>query len=203
MRVLGIVILSLTILFTSMSSIHAFSKVDYLDYRVTRSDYTFSTVFDMANEKYPVGSIVKSVFHIVTHYDSYDLYGLYEGQGICRLLNLGSLYNWIDVYNAKGDQIGCIGSQLKFSDSAQFSFYDPDGNRLCLAYLDQNEMAYSLVDPTNTEIVLAHLKHHFSQGSTEYWDVSIYDPAKLPPKLVKIFAAYLCDNQAKPEDNSR
>ena len=171
---------------------------DNLNYRVTRSDYTFSTVFDLASEKHPVGSVVKSVFHTAKHYDSYDRYGLFEGQGICGLGPLGLFYSWaaeIVLYNAYGEIIGRISGQLISSEPAKFGFYDALDNQICIAYLDQNCMGFVLVDPDNSAFVLARLTRNFILDTIDNWDVSIYYPERIPSKFVKIFSAFVCDTQ--------
>ena len=171
-----------------------------LHYHVTRSDYTFSSVFDIASEKSNFGSIIKSVFHISTHYDSYDRFGLYDGQGICRIVTLGLIYTWgteIDIYDANGDRIGLIDGQVISAEPAKFSFYDAEGNRIFIAYLDKNCMSFTLVDPNNSAFILAHLTRNFIPNIIDNWDVSLYRPELLPKLFLKVFAAFACDTQHK------
>jgi hypothetical protein len=194
--------ISLLTLWLGASVCHIEAKEidNVVGYRVTRSDYTFSTVFDMATEKNLLGSVVKSVFHIATHYDAYDRFGIYEGQGICRLLCLGLFYTWgteIDLYDADGEKVGMIDGQVMSSETAKFSFYDAYGQRVAIGYLDQNCMGFSLVDPDNSSFVLARLSRNFILDTVDNWDVVIYHPELIPPRLVKIFAAFACDTQNK------
>ncbi|WP_068467541.1 hypothetical protein [Candidatus Protochlamydia phocaeensis] len=169
-----------------------------IHYRVSRIDYTFSSVFDMVKDKQPMGNVVKSVFHIATHYDAYDRFGLYEGQGVCRILCLGLFYAWgteIDIYDAHDRKIGFIDGQVATAEPAKFSFYNAAGERVAIAYLDQNCMGFSVVDPNNTSFVLARLTRNFIPGFPDTWDVVLYYPDLLPPCFVKIFAAFACDSQ--------
>ena len=187
-----------------MGPVDAYSKNESLNFQVVRSDYTFSSVFDMANEKVNFGSVVKSIFHITTHYDSYDRYGLYEGQGICRLVTLGLIYPWatkIDIYNLNGIKMGMIDGQVLYSEPVIFAFYDAEDHQICLAYLDQNGMGFVLTDPENPGVVFARLKRHALSDNPDHWDISVYHPDRLPLKFVKIFAAFVCDkqNKFKPE----
>lgn len=187
-------------LLTSMNQIEAKDHDVSNSYHVMRSDYTFSTVFDMATDKYPVGSVVKSSFHIKTHYDAYDRYGLYEGQGICRIFCLGLFYTWateIDIYNGEGEYVGLIDGQMVSAEPAKFSFYDGAGRKVAVGYLDQNCMGFSLVDPENSSFVLARLTRNFILDTVDNWDVVIYYPEFIHPRLVKIFAAFVCDTQDK------
>ncbi len=176
------------------------AKDNTISYQVKRSDYTFSTVFDMSTEKLSMGSVVKSVFHIKTHYDAYDRFGLYEGQGICRISGLGVLYTWateIDLYDAEGNEAGMIDGQVVSTEPAKFSFYDAIGQRVAIGYLDQHCMGFTLVDPDNSSFILARLNRNFIQGAVDNWDVIIYHPERISPLQVKVFAAFVCDTQHK------
>ena len=182
----------------SVIPLYALSKEETTSYRVTRSDYTLSSVFEMTNEKTNFGSVVKNIFHVATHYDSYDRYGLYEGQGICRILTLGLIYTWaaeIDIYDAHGDRIGMIDGQVISSEPAKFSFYDAEGNRICIAYLDQHCTGFVFVDPDNSAFILAHLTRNFIVDTIDNWEASLYHPERLPKLFLKIFAAFACDTQ--------
>ena len=197
MKLSWIAALSLLVI-TCVTHVYPSCNDEPLNFRVARSDYTFSTVFDMANEKNNFGSVVKSIFHIATHYDCYDRYGLYEGQGICRMVTLGLIYTWateIDIYNTHGNSVGMIDGQVTSAEPAKFSFYDADGNRTCIAYLDKNCMSFVLVDPDNPSFVLARLTRNFILDTIDNWDVALYHPDRLPLKFVKIFAAFACDTQ--------
>jgi hypothetical protein len=152
----------------------------------------------MAHETKNYGSIVKSVFHLTTHYDCYDQFGLYEGQGICRMLTLGFFYPWateIDLYNAHGTKVGMIDGQVVSSEPAKFSIYDAQDNRICIAYLDQNRMGFVFVDPDNSTFVLARLTRNFIMDTVDNWDATLYHPELLPLKFLKIFASFSCDTQ--------
>ncbi len=181
----------------AQSSLHEY---DLNNYKVTRSDYTFSTIFDMAANEQSMGSVVKNIFHITTHYDAYDRFGLYEGQGICRVFCLGLFYAWgteIDIYDVPGNKVGVIDGQVMTTEPAKFSFYDESGTRVAIASLDKNCMGFSIVDPENSAFVLAKLTRNFILDTLDNWDVVIYQPELISPRLVKIFAAFACDTQNK------
>lgn len=178
------------------------AKQEVINYHVSRSDYTFSSVFDMKGQHkhQSLGSVVKSAFHVKTHYDAYDHQGKYEGQGICRLACLGLIYSWgaeIDVYDAQGNKIGLIDGQVMSSEPAKFSFYDENGSRIAIAYLDQNCAGFSLIDPQNSAFILARLERNFVKDTIDSWDVNLYYPEHVSNHLVKIFAAFVCDTQDK------
>ncbi len=189
---------SILLLLLSIQQAQATQTKDFLNYRVTRSDYTFSTVFDMTTEKQSMGSVVKSIFHISTHYDAYDRYGLYECQGVSRLCCLGLLFSWgaeIDIYDIAGNKVGMIDGQVMTAEPAKFSLYNEKEERVAVAYLDQNCLGFSIVDPENSAFVLARLTRNFIQDTLDNWDVTIYDPNRISPQIVKIFAAFACDTQ--------
>lgn len=184
--------LCLTVLFASNDI------PEELHYHVTRHEHAYSTSFELTRRSMPAGSIVRSVFHLNTHYDVYDRYQLYEGQGVCRFFCLGLFYDWgteIDVYNDQGTYVGLIDGNVFSSQPAQFTFYHADQTRAAIAYLDQHCLGFTIVDPIDTNVVLARLTRHYMEGEVDYWDVIIYDVDRIPQALVKVFAAFACDSQ--------
>jgi hypothetical protein len=169
-------------------------------FRVTRSDFTFSTIFDVVSDLQQQGSVVKSIFHLRAQYDSYDPLGNLEAYGIRRLLSLGAFCAWgaeIDIYYPDGNYLGMIDGQIATSGAAKFSFYDGLGNPLAVAYLDRNCLGFSVTHPEQSSIILARLTRNYNLGTIDSWDVLIYEPAHFPPEMIKIFAAFACDTQRK------
>jgi len=174
------------------------SGTESVHYQVTKQRYTFSTSFEMANARHSMGSVIKSIFHLTTNYDAYDQYGLYEGQGVCRFFCLGLFYKWateIDVYNDQGSYVGFIDGQVATSEPAKFSFYNAERERVAIAYLDQDCLGFKLINPNQSNEILAHLRRNFIPDVPDYWDVNIYNTENLSLALVKIFAAFACDTQ--------
>lgn len=183
---------------TSLCASETTSNENELHYKITKNDYAFSTVFEMASGHKLLGSIVKSAFHLRTHYDLYDEKGLLQGQGICRLLTLGTFFSWgveIDVYNVQGQLIGSIDGQVATTEPAKFSIYDSNGNRLAIAYLEQNRAAFSIVNPENTSHIYARLHRKFILDTVDYWNVSIYERDLIPEDIIHIFSAFAVDSQ--------
>lgn len=171
-----------------------------VQYKVTRNDYTFSTVFEIATNKGLIGSVVKGALHVRTHYDLYNRSGQYTGQGICRMFCLGMIYEWgteIDIYDADGSLVGVIDGQVVSTEPAKFSIYDKDYNRVAIAYLDLNCSAFSISDPNNSAHLLARLSRNFIQGTIDHWDVLVYEPEAMDPRIIQIFSAFACDTQDK------
>lgn len=193
MIVFALTAISLTSFLPAESIDHQANK-----YRITKNDYTFSTVFELGSDHYSLGSIVKSVFHLTTHYDLYDNRGNFQAQGIYRLLTLGAFYSWgveIDVYDAIGNKIGYIDGQVVTTEPAKFSIYDGANNRVGIAYLEKNRAAFSIVHPDNTSHILARLSRNFILDTVDYWDVAVYEPDLISPTTVQIFAAFAVDSQ--------
>lgn len=167
-------------------------------YCVTCNDYTFSTIFNMNAEKISLGSIVKSSFHLATHYDSYDRFELYKGTGVCCLFCLGLFCpqgTQIEVYNENGDYEGRIKGELFSAEITHFNFYDALDRHLAIAYLDQDNQEFSLVAPEDSSFILAYLSRNVTSDNGDHWDVAIYHAERIPSELLKIFAAFVCDNQ--------
>lgn len=170
------------------------------EFRVTRNDYTFSTVFEMAINDRLIGSVYKSSFHLMTQYDLYDAKGQYQGYGSCRFFSLGLFYTWateIDVYDAYGYYVGMIDGQIASLEPAKFSLYDSAGNRTGIAYLDKNCSAFSIMHPNNEARLLARYSRNFLQDTVDCWEVDIYEPEAISLKILQVFAAFACDTQGQ------
>ena len=190
----------MTLFFTCIFGVYAENENKTIHCKITRSDYLFSSVFDIHDQVASMGSIVKNKFHLTTHYDAYDPIGEYEGQGVCRLFCLGAIFSWgteIDIYNASGDKIGLIDGQFVTMGRAKFSIHDADNQCIAIAYLDKNCMGFSIVDPDNSNLILAKLNRNYVQNAVDNWDIFVFAPEQLPLAIVKIFAAFACDSQSK------
>lgn len=184
---------------TNIACAHTPQKEDPFNFKVEKTDYTFSIVFDMARDKNNFGSVVKSVFHIGAHYDSYDRFGLYEGQGVCRM-PLSLLCSWaaaIDIYNSQGTKIGLIDGQMIATEPAKYGFYDEKDNLLCVALLGDDRKNVTIIDSIDPTIVVAQFTHDNSSIDTDRWEISCFHPEKLPLKFLKVFAAFICDTETK------
>ncbi len=172
--------------------------VEYSHYRIDKSDYTFSTVFDITHDKQPMGSVVKSIFHVATQYDLYNRFGLFEGHGACHIFCLGFLYAWgakIDVFNIDGDKVGLIDGQFFTKEPAKFNFYNEEDTCIAMAFLSSNCMEFCVVDPDNSALVLARLSRNFVEDAVDNWDMVVYHPERIPLSMLKIFSAFACDTQ--------
>lgn len=174
-----------------------------IHYHTTCTPHVFSTVFDMSTLSCSQGTVIKNIFHLTTHYDCFDRYDLYEAQGVCRLLSLGRFSDRateIDIYDDRGNYIGSIHGKLFNSELAKFNFYNAEGEKVAISYLDYDGKGFSIVHPLNTCEILARLSWHSldlqkTENHLDYWDVTIYDYELISPLLVKIFAAFTCDKQ--------
>ncbi len=181
-------------------SFMSFAQAETQQFSVNRSNYMFSTTFHMENEDFSFGQVIKNKFRLFTHYDSYDIHGNYEGQGVCRVFCLGFFYTWgteIDLYDESKRKVGMIDGQVVSSEPAKFSLYDEEGNRIAIAYLDQNKTGFTLVDPIQPTVTLARLTRNFILGTVDSWEVINYQPETVSPLLLKVFAAFACDKQSK------
>jgi hypothetical protein len=178
--------------------ISAAAKDITLHYHITYSEDTFGTIFEMANEKVNFGSVVKSVFHLSPNYDSYDRYGLYQASGVCRMMTLGVIYPWaseIDIYDVHSRKIGMITGHVFCTERAKFSFFDAQEKCVYIASLDRNDKCFVIVDANDPENILARITCNTHVESTNFWDVTLYQPDLLPLKFLNIFAAFVSDSQ--------
>jgi len=168
---------------------------DPYSYTVTEHPYRFSTYFEMQGKNGFEGRAIKSALTARTTYDLYDAAGVYEAQGIVQALSLGSLFAWgkdIDVYDAKGIQIGFIDGQALTTASAKYSFYDGSNKLLAIAYLDYQCSGFVVMAGERT---IAHLRRNFVEHVTDHWDIKLYDPSAIDLRLLKVFSAFAIDYQ--------
>lgn len=168
----------------------------YLTYDVHRQDTTFSSIFDCMGEHDFLGTVVKSSFRIRTNYDLYTVHGAYEGTGICRLLTLGSLFDWareIDIYDHNDYYIGTIDGQAATTARAKFSIYDKSSKRVGIAYLDSSH-TFKICDPDNEQHYIAIIKKNFE--GVDCWRVTVYDEDDIDIRIIKVLSAFVADRES-------
>ncbi|MFA6916240.1 MAG: hypothetical protein WC222_07570 [Parachlamydiales bacterium] len=171
---------------------------DQVSFKTYRRDYTFCRIFEFFAGAQQHGSVIKSSFHLRTHYDLYDKHGVFEAQAIYQLRPLSMLFTWaavINIYDLDGNYLGQIDGQAMTTESAKFNIYNSSGERIAIAYLDENAMGFSVVSPSNSAFLLANLKRKFVKKMPDHWDVSVFEKELIPPLFVKIFSAFVCDRQ--------
>ena len=168
-------------------------------YSVRQKSYRLSTVFELDKEGHPLGSVWKSVFRIRTNYDVYDDSGEHEATGIARIWCLGTFRPWgaeFDVYDRHGDRIGVIDGQVATTEAAKYSFYNSQGEKVGIAYLDLTCAGFSILDPEKDTKIIARLTRNFVEDQVDHWDVVVYEHKAIDPALIKVFAAFAVDKQA-------
>lgn len=171
-----------------------------IHFDVFKKNYTFSTEFEIISKHDSHQNVVKSLFHVRTHYDFYDRHGQAEVQGICRFFSLGIIFTWaaeIDIYDNNGQPIGLIDGQVVTSEPAKFSLYDENGVKVGIAYSDQDFTGFTIYHPENNKFRLARLHRVYNEDTLDHWEVSIFEPDLIPEILIKVFAVFACDTQAK------
>ncbi|MBS4163226.1 Uncharacterized protein PRO82_000526 [Candidatus Protochlamydia amoebophila] len=162
-------------------------------YQVSKEEHTFSTIFDMTWQKQPVGTVVKSVFHLTTEYDLYNRFGLYEAKGICRLISLGTFFSWgtaIDLFDIDNRLIGFIEGKFFTQEAAQFNFYNEAKKLIAIAILYPKDKQFKIVDPIYHHLI-ASLTYQKTNDNMDL--IAIYKPKKIPAPYLKIFSAFACD----------
>lgn len=167
----------------------------FLTYDVHKQYTTFSTIFDCMGEHDFLGTVVKSSFRIRTNYDLYSVHGEYQGTGICRLITLGSVFDWareIDIYDHNDYYIGTIDGQMATTEKAKFSIYNKNSERVGIAYLDSFH-TFKVVDPHNENHYLVLIKKHFE--GEDCWRVTVYDEDYIDLRMIKVFSAFIADRE--------
>ncbi|MFI0435515.1 MAG: hypothetical protein ACH350_07315 [Parachlamydiaceae bacterium] len=167
-------------------------------YSLSRIDYTFSTAFTIFDEKKSWGMVEKGIFHIETHYDSFDRFGLYEGRGVCPLPSLETLYSAmmkLEIYDQYGDYIAMIETQAASSNQKRFDFINQDQETLATAHLQEGERTVCILASDAPSLLFATLTYNGLGQTKNDWEISIDPSCPLPHLIIKIFAAFLCDNQ--------
>lgn len=165
-------------------------------YTVIEHPYRFSTYFEMHGQEAYEGRVVKSALTVRTIYDLYDNEATYIGQGICRLLSLGSIYPWarmVDLYDASGNAIGLIEGRVMTTAKASYNLYDASGNIVGIAYLNLDCSSFTIQD--TAERVVAALKRNFTGRKIDSWEVTIFDTNSLDERILKLFSIFAVDNQ--------
>lgn len=178
------------------SAIASASAFSVYSFTIQKKAYRFSTSFDIDSEETAPGKVNKSVLGIRTWYYLYDLRGKEEAYGICSFFCLGLFFDWAtEIYVYRGNErLGWIDGQMGTTAAAKFSIYDRQGNRVGIAYLDQNKTGFEITDPETDSIRIASLNRHFVQGTVDHWKVIVYRP-DIDPAILRIFATFAIDRQ--------
>ena len=169
-----------------------------LKFSVLKNSYALSTYYEFIGNDTYMGRAVKSSLRVRTCYDLYDAEGDCEGEGICRALSLGAFYSWareIDIYDASGYKIGMVDGKMLSMGRAKFTLYGEDGELTGVAYLDNEGANFTLYNNGSYDKTLGHVKRVLSAEGNDTWEVSLYDPTAIETRLLKVFAAFIVDNQ--------
>lgn len=157
--------------------------------------YPLATYFTIESDDSYCGSVKKSIFRIRTNYDLSNSDG-WQATGIKRMLSLGSIYPWateVDVYDTRGDYLGMIDGQVVSTAAARFSIYDLSSQLCGIAYLDHSLNSYSIVYPDSEAFPIVELHRHLELDGSSWWSAAVYDEAQIDPRILRVFAAMVCD----------
>lgn len=166
-------------------------------FTLRKKDYMFQTSFELDSADLPPYEIIKNKISISTCYELSSEEG-YEGYARTRIVSLGSFYAWakdLDLYDNKGYHLGMIDGEMLTTAEAKFSFYDHEGNRTAIAYLDEDKTGFTLVHPDKPARVIARMFRNFVAGSPDGWEVKVYHGKDLDPRFIRAFAAFAVDSQ--------
>ena len=177
------------------------SKNDSYHFSIYPNSYALATYFNIQSDDTYRGVVKKSAFRVRTNYDLSNGDG-WQATGIKRVLSLGSIYPWateVDIYDTRWQHIGMIDGQVVSTAAARFSLYDSEGNLCGIAFLDYSLSTYMIVYPDSDAYPIAELHHHNEIFGQDWWDVIVYDGEQVDERLIRIFAAMVCDIQHEIE----
>lgn len=166
-----------------------------LQYSVIKNSYAFSTYFEFVSPEGYEGRVTKNAISVRNYYKYYNDEGGYRGQGITRLISLGSLYKWaadIDIYDDKGKKIGVIYGKVWSTAKAKFEIYNENSDFVAVAYYGYNREGFSLMKPGKVERLIGYLK---KAPLSDNLEVTLYDRESVDERLLKIFSAFVSDYQ--------
>ncbi|MCH9631588.1 MAG: hypothetical protein S4CHLAM37_16120 [Chlamydiia bacterium] len=166
-------------------------------FKISKKEYRFSTFFEIDSSDAPRGNVKKSFFRMRTNYDLSDVHG-WQATGTVRVMSLGSLFAWakeIDMYDTSGQYIGMIDGQVMSTAAARYSIYDSSNNLVGIAFLDHNCSGFTITHPNSEAYTIARLKRNYVQDTVDDWDITVYESDLIDERIIRIFAAFVCDYQ--------
>lgn len=198
MNVLRFYVLSLIACLMVAASLFAEEPVsESYHFSVHQTHYPLASYFNIQSDDTYRGVVKKSVFRVRTNYDLSNADG-WQATGIKRVVSLGSVYPWateVDIYDTRGEYLGMIDGQVVSTAAARFSIYNAAGNLCAIAFLDYSLNSYTLVYPDSEAYPIAECHRHLDLTWQDWWDVVVYDSAQIDDRIVRIFAAMICDIQ--------
>ena len=163
---------------------------------ITKKDYMFSTEFEIDSEQIGAYKLSKPKIAVKTLYMLENSSGL-QAQGSVRILSMGTLFAWgkdIDIYDEKGEYLGMIDGEALTTAQAKFSFLDKEGNKVAIAYLDDDKTGFTIINPHHPNRVVARLSREFIPNISDPWKVRVYQGQEVDYRLIQIFAAFALDS---------
>lgn len=176
---------------------HYNPSLEKYSFTVRKKDYMFQTYFELDSKEMPPYELIKHKISIATSYSMQSENG-YEGFARARIVSLGALYAWardLDLYDKNGDYFGMIDGEMLTTAEAKFSFFDKDGNKLAIAYLDEDKTGFTIVHAEKSARVIARMQRNFVIDSPDAWEVKVYHGQDLDSRFIKCFAAFAVDSQ--------
>lgn len=180
-----------------LSAVH---EVHPYEFEVHKDAYMFSTDFQIDSNNTYIGNVKKSKLRVFTSYDLRNEHG-WQATGVMNPVSLGLIYPWaseIYIHDTRKKTIACIDGQV-VARYAQFSLYQYDEEenytRIGIAYLDADRDTFTILLPDNSGRVIARLQRVGVSGGRDYWKVKVHHPEIIDDRLIRIFAAFVCDFQ--------
>ncbi len=176
-------------------------------FEISKHPGYFSTEFYIDEEYARDSVIVRGMRHPLNPWICYYLYdGMGELTGVAykKWVNTGIFFTRMsefDILDAQGEPVGMIDGQWLTSANAKFSIYqyratDNTCPRVGIAYLDSDNMKYTIYHPENERRVIATFLRKIVADARDYWEVQIIDDTQIDERIIRAFAAFAVDTQS-------
>ncbi|PCI93832.1 hypothetical protein COB11_04690 [Candidatus Aerophobetes bacterium] len=182
-----------------LTKTQSFDAPDQYKFTMTKKIYNFGggTEFELDSDDIPISYVTKPFFSLNTNYVLKGCEGI-EATGTVQILSMGSIFPWakdLDILDGNGNYLGMIDGEALTTADAKFSIYNANGDKVAIAYLDDNKTGFNIVHPDNYSRVIARMKREYVNDIPDAWSTKVYQGDDVDPRLLKIFAALAVDTE--------
>jgi hypothetical protein len=172
-----------------LTEIKSIKVPHHYGFSVTRKENLFSIEFNLDSKEIEISSVKRTKISIRPQYFLEGLKGI-QCRGIGRAVSMG----WdkdLDIYDDKDTYLGRIEGEILSTEDAKFSIYNEDGDKVGIAYLDDNKTDFTIVHADHCARVIAHLK----RDTPDVWKMKVYQGDDIDPRILKLLSVFVVDSQ--------
>ena len=192
-------------LLASITSPMLFSAAIHEDhpysFTISPNFHALSTDFQISSDDTYIGTIKKNHLRFRTIYELFDE-NKWQAVGNIRFFSTGLFSIWaseIDIYDAKGVKIGMVNGQKGTTEEAKFTLYTSNEKgitTLAGTALLNSDRDYCMIVPRNRKKrPIGRMRRVFVPNGNDFWEVRVNRPNKIDDRIMRIFAAFIIDNQ--------